>query len=128
MTNPFQHYAWLIYAIIAFVYTMFEFGISFTKFSTLIFSERNSRKHSTVIGIHIAFLAILMGFVWFAFYFYESRYNSLPDWLTERRGRGGSWYEIFCILVILLIGVIERQWIYVRSVKDNSETASLERH
>jgi uncharacterized membrane protein len=121
MANPLSHYAWLIYVLIAVVYTMIEFGISFTNFGTPAFSERNAKKPAAVVGIHMAFLAILLGFIWFAFYFYESRYSSLPDWLTVRVGRGGSLYSISSIILILLIGAVECRWVFVRSDTDDPD-------
>lgn len=122
MTHPLQHYAWLMYVLIAFADTMIEFGISPIDFSTSVFSKRNAKKPSTVIGIHMAFLAVLLQFIWLAFYFYESRYRSLPDWLTEAQGKGINLYEVFSILAVMLIGAIEWRWIYVKSDTDDPGT------
>jgi hypothetical protein len=115
MANPQHHYEWLIYALVAFVYTMLQFGISFTNWSTPIFSNRNSRKPSFVVLAHLMFLAILMKFVWLAFYVYQSLYSALPDWMTINIRRGVTPLDLLFVLTVLAIGFIERRWIYVES-------------
>ena len=119
MTNPQQHYEWLIYTAVAFVYTMLQFGISFTNWSTPIFSNRNSRKASFVISAHLMFLAILMEFVRLAFYVYQSLYSALPEWMTVNITRGVKPLDLLFLLAVLAIGVIERRWIYMESNKSD---------
>lgn len=116
---PFPRYPWLIYVVVGVVYTGFLLGFAYNDNAAPIFSKRNAKPLPVVLGTHLVFLAILMEFVWFAAYIEPS----LPNWLTEVRIRrlDFSAFGALFILVIVVIGAIERRWIFVEDDTDSSK-------
>ena len=113
---------WLIFVVIPVAYSIGFFGWCYLAKKMPIFSKRNAKSSLKVICGHVNVLLILVIFAQIGFRLYPS----LPNWLTEqtlqaRHGRQ-SIFEFSCIVAVLLIGWAEKQWIYVDSIRNQSET------
>jgi hypothetical protein len=125
ITVPTGHLAWLLYVAAAVVYTMLEFGVSFTNVRTPIFSARNARPAYLVIWTHLVFLAILMELLWLSTIAHTSLYNSLPGWTTVNISRGDTTLDLVSLLLVLILGKVERRFIFVESGEsDRRKSAS----
>ena len=80
-----------------------------SKEGPLIFSKRNSRTLSAILWAHLLFLTILL--VMWKFVSYLDPH--LPDWMTSYIGRGGSAFNMFFIVAMLVMSFLERRWLYV---------------
>ena len=111
-----QYFSWWNYVFIAFVYTGLVFDISFRVYSNHIPSKQYARPLPVILVTHLAILTIFLGIMRHI----PSIKPSLPHWITENRGKV-SFLELLFYLGVILIGVIERRWIFVKSATDESE-------
>jgi sterol desaturase/sphingolipid hydroxylase (fatty acid hydroxylase superfamily) len=105
----------LSFIAIPFAYSVGFFGWCYLREKMPIFSKRNARSKSTVVCGHIAVLLLLILLAQMAI----DLYPWLPGWLTNQSlpGRHGmvSPFEYLCAISVLLVGLIEKLWIYVDS-------------
>jgi hypothetical protein len=105
-----RYLPWFLYAGCAVFYTALVFRGEFPRKGAMILSERNGRSLSAILTIHGAFLAFLLLSIWDA----RSFYPALPDWLTDKHGRGSNFEFLFCVAVAGM-HMIERRWLYVEA-------------
>jgi hypothetical protein len=119
--GSFQFFGWPSFLILGVIYTAVVYSGLPSKGGPLILSKRNARPLSVILGIHLAFLMILMGL------FILSSYieSSLPKWLTDEslhgRGMAVSAFEILFIVAMGVMCLIEWRWLSVDSEADDSE-------
>jgi hypothetical protein len=111
----------LIFVAIPIAYSIGLFGWCYLGEKMPVFSKRNARSPSSVIGSHAAVLLILILLAQVAIQIYPS----LPGWLTDplihARGASSSVFDWTCIIAVLLIGRAEMKWIYIESGMGQSE-------
>ena len=118
-----MHQALLIFVALPVVYSIGFFGWCYLAEKKPVFSRRNSRSASVVMCGHVAVLLILVMLAQTAFRFFPT----LPSWFTyewivlSRVGERWSYFEILCIVFVLIIGGAETRWIFVDSGRDDSE-------
>lgn len=108
-------FSWLIYLGFASVYTLAIYGGYFVA-SPQILSQQNTRKRSTVVGVHCAFVAVLLGVIWLAC----RNLALMPTWLTDKgftvptkhRFAMVSLLEILFFLLAVILRMIEMPCIY----------------
>jgi hypothetical protein len=106
--NAQLHNEWWVYVLVAAGYTIFVPWLS----TNPILSKRNARSISYVIGVHLAFLGIILGPTWLAIHMYPF----MPNWLIEFHARL-SFFGILCFGFLSLFAVMENQCIYRESNK-----------
>lgn len=115
--EPMKPLSWWAYPVLAAAYTLIVFiGYVAPNAGPQIFSPQNTRKRSTVIGVHCAFLAIFLGAIWIAY----RNLALMPAWLTERAltvplrhsfGKA-SLLEILFLFLLVILRLIEMPCIY----------------
>jgi hypothetical protein len=118
-----QLHTWLIYAVIMAFYTFSVFCIPFNRENAPLFSNRKMKNPSAFILTHMKFLLILLVFMWSASCI-EPR---LPNWMTSElyRGKGGSPIsasELLCGILFLVLLLVERLFIYLKSDTNDSDS------
>ena len=104
----------LTWVVVPVAYSIGFFSWCYLAEKMPIFSKRNARSVPTILCGHVAVLLFLILLAQIAIDFYPS----LPDWLKEENlsllweSNRYSVYGIFCI-VSLIVGQIEKHWIYV---------------
>jgi hypothetical protein len=117
--DPVQRYPWLIYLVVGAVYTVAVFWVWLPgdEDTAPIFSDRNAKPLTVILGSHLVFLTILLESVWFA----SHSSSFLPGWLTDENivARGGrhSVLEILLIIATYFMRKIEMRKIYAESDK-----------
>lgn len=110
-----QYFSWWGYGFAAIVYTALVFRSELSKEEgPLIFSKQNSRTLTAILVSHVAFLTILFALLRTASFLL----TALPDWMTDTfraRGTHVSIADLSFILLVLLMHLIERRWLYVES-------------
>ena len=118
---PFQSFEWPNYLVFGAVFTALLFSDELFEDGIRIFSKQNARSSSAIIQIHLAFLAILLGFMKLS----PCIKPSLPNWLTDTfraRGLEVSIFDILFIFAMIGMHLIERRWLYVESATNFSGT------
>jgi hypothetical protein len=109
--DPAFFYQWPTFAILAIIYSALVATGEISKEGPLIFSKRNSRTLSEILGAHLLFLTILL-VAWKVAFYLDPH---LADWMTGYIGRGGSAFNMFFIVVMLVMSSLERRWLYVEA-------------
>ena len=111
----------LLYLGVGLIYSALAFRGELLRRGALIFSKQNVRPLSSILMIHLEFLTILWGLIWF----YPHFEPLLPIWLTDDtfcQGRYyGRWFSLLdCLEPFAMIGMaqIERRWMYVECETD----------
>jgi hypothetical protein len=99
---------WWMFPLVAVGYTLV---LPFLTTDPIV-STRNAKSISHAIRAHVVFLAVILGLTWLAL----DLYPSLPGWLTDPAGRG-TWFGYLCAGIVLVIGLLERKGIYMRTRK-----------
>jgi hypothetical protein len=119
--------AWLKYLLVGIAYTIFVLWLSFTKNEVRIFSKQNVMPRSTIIVVHLLFLALI-----FSFMPLISRIEvTLPHWMTMEEGDWPEWITLgeghgaglgegqidsifggMLLLAAFILRYIERRYIY----------------
>ena len=102
---------WLKYLLVGIAYTIFVFWYSLTKDEARILSKQNVTPRSTIIVVHLLYLALIFSFMPFI----PRIEGALPDWMTVRHGRMGSIFVVMLLLAALILRIIERHFIYVEA-------------
>jgi hypothetical protein len=114
----------LSFIAIPFAYSVGFFGWCYLAEKMPIFSKRNARPVPTILCGHVAVLLFLILLAQMAIDFYPL----LPGWMTDTiyivRGGRHSLFGGLCIISVLLVGLIEKKWIYIDSDADKSATES----
>jgi amino acid transporter len=100
--------AWLMYLLVGIAYTIFVFWYSLTKDEARILSKQNVTPRSTIIVVHLLYLALIFSFMPFI----PRIEGALPDWMTVHHGRMGSIFGVMLLLAALILRMIERHFIY----------------
>ena len=118
--DPMKPLSWWAYPILVAAYTLIIFiGYVAPNAGPQILSQQNTRKRSTVIGVHCAFLAVFLGAIWIAC----RNLALMPAWLTERAltvplrhsfGKA-SLLEILILVLLVILWMIEMPCIYAES-------------
>lgn len=109
-------FSWPWFAACVVIYSAYVCSGEMSKDGPLIFSKRNARKLTEIIYIHLAFLMVLLALMWF-----EIRTEpSMPNWMSEKMGRSGTFFDYIFIIAMIGLGYIERRWLFVGS--DASDT------
>jgi hypothetical protein len=125
--DPMKPYTWLEYLAIAAIYTLMVFvGYLAPKAGPQILSPQNTRKRSTVVGVHCAFLAVFLGTIWSAC----RNLALMPAWLTARGlispTRHGihkvSLLELLFMALLVVLWMIEMPCIYAESKTPHAGT------
>ena len=114
--DPLQYFSWRIFLAVGLFYTGLEFAGELL--GNDIFSKRNARPLSAIFGIHLGFLALLLGLMRSLIYMSPA----LPDWATDTfRLRGGDWSLMDIIYVVAIFGMhnIEQRLVYVKIDTNN---------
>jgi len=118
----------LTWVVVPVAYSIGFFSWCYLAEKMPIFPKRNARSVPTILCGHVAVLLFLILLAQMAIDFYPS----LPDWLKEDTMVDGitiseairySVYGIFCI-VSLIVGRIEKHWIYVDPDAGDSTSGS----
>jgi hypothetical protein len=123
--EPMQPFSWLIYFGFAAIYTAAIF-IGYFVASPRVFSPQNIRKRSTVVAVHCAFVAVLLGAIWLAC----RNLASMPTWLTEKgfmvptkhHFAMVSLLDILFFLLAVILRMIEMPCIYAESKTPHAGT------
>lgn len=115
---------WTIFGGLSAFYSALAFKGELPRKEARIFSKRNSRTPQNILLIHLEFLLILWGLIWF----YPHLQQILPDWMTDETfapSKSGlhSYSILECSIPFLLMGMayIERRLIYVEKDAGDSE-------
>jgi hypothetical protein len=106
-----KDFSWFSFLLYGAMYSAFVFSGEASKDGPLIFSRRNRRPIAAILGFHAVFLAILLESLRLAAYFEPS----LPDWMSDKAGRVGTCYDFFFVILMLIMGFIERRLIVVKA-------------
>ncbi|MFZ0339262.1 MAG: hypothetical protein WAL45_14605 [Terracidiphilus sp.] len=118
--EPMKPYTWLGYLFFATIYTLTIYiGSPDPKSVALIFTRKNTRKRSIIIGVHSLFLATYLGVVWTAC----KNLALMPAWLTVRgfmmptrhSFQRVSLLEIFFLLLLVILWRIEMPCVYAEA-------------
>lgn len=116
--DPLQSFSLWIYLGVAVAYTALVFHGEFSKQDgPMILSKRNCRSISSIVSIHLGFLALLfllmrcciLGFPY------------LPNWMTASfvlHGTDDSALDILYMLLMIVFYRLERKYLYVDSAAD----------
>jgi hypothetical protein len=123
--EPMQPLSWLIYLGFAAIYTLAIF-VGYFVASPQIFSPQNTRKRSTIVGVHCAFVAVLLGAIWLAC----RNLALMPTWLTvkgftvptKHQFARVSLLEILFFLLAVILRMIEMPCIYAESKTPHAGT------
>ena len=107
---------WLKYLLVGIAYTIFVFWYSLTKDEARILSKQNVTPRSTIIVVHLLYLALIFSFMPFI----PRIEGALPDWMTVRHGRMGSIFGVMLLLAALILRIIERHFIYAEAETESS--------
>ena len=110
------NHAWLKYLLVGIAYTFFVFWLSLEEDQAQILSKRNVTPRSTIIVVHLLYLALIFSFMPFI----PRIKGALPDWMTVRHGRMGSIFGVMLLLAALILRIIERHFIYVEAETESS--------
>jgi len=125
--EPMKPYTWLGYLFLATIYTLTIYiGSLDPKAMAQIFTPKNTRKRSTVIGVHCSFLAVFLGTVWIAC----KNLALMPAWLTTRgfmmptrhSFQKVSLLEILFLLLLVILWRIEMPCVYAESKTSHAGT------
>lgn len=106
-------FSWFWVAAYCVICSAFVFRGEMSKDGPLIFSKKNVRSVRQVLIAHLMFLTILLALYRVAI----ATYLYMPNWMSERASRTGSWYDIFFLIAVLLFAQIERKWLFLPSAK-----------
>lgn len=102
--------AWLVYLGMGIFYTIFVFWLSVTRNEVRIFSKQNAKPRSTIIVVHLLFLAMILSFMQLI----PQIKASLPEWVTHTYGRT-SIFSGVVVAAIFILRYIERRYIYAEA-------------
>jgi hypothetical protein len=118
---PFIGSRWAIYLAISTSYTVAVFGLAWSDGKIPLFLSGRVRSVGAIIQVHIAFLLLLVLWIWAAQY--SKPY--LPAWALAEDGYG-SWFLVFALLGIIAILLFEHWWLASKPKSDvqNSQAPS----
>jgi hypothetical protein len=107
-----------MFAAISVFYTAMAFSGIMRRQDARVFSRQNAKPLSSILTIHFEFLALLWGLMWSASLFYPR----LPVWITDTSisRRGYTYLDLLFVLVMGVMYLIERRWIYLEAESDIS--------
>ncbi len=114
--SPTEFYQWPNFVLLGIIYTGLVCSGELSKEGPLIFSKRNSRPFSVILGAHLAFLMILFA-LWRLAFFIDPY---LPNWMTNYIGRSGTISNIVFVAAMVVLQFIERRWLYLDSENEQS--------
>ena len=117
-----ENFPWGWFAALAFIYTAIVFSGELSKDGPLIFSRKNKRTSREVLVAHLSFLAILLALYRIA----VALDPRIPNWMANFAGRGGTWYEILFMGIAVVVGLVERRWLFVQSGDRSRESLTLD--
>ena len=106
-----DYFSWLWFAIVGVIYSAVVFTGEMSKDGPLIFSKRNAKSLSEIIRIHLAFLFFILALLWFTIRIMPF----MPNWMSEKIRRGLTYYDVFFVLAMIGLSLIERRWLFVES-------------
>jgi len=109
--DPMQYFSWWVFLGAGLLFTAFIFTGIFWKNGPLVLSKRNAKPVSSVLTIHAEFLLVLFVLMWGAPFLYPA----LPGWMTDTfyaRGTTVSTVDVVFIVLMAIMHLIERRWIY----------------
>lgn len=118
--DPLQHFSWWIFAGASILFTAFGFTSILYRDGARVLTKDNARPRSAVLSVHSGFLLTLAAILWIA----NLLYPHLPEWMIDTyplRGVSVSNLDVLFIVVMGVLHLIERRWIYV-DAKLNSES------
>jgi len=119
--DPLQHFSWLMFCIVAVVYSFMTFTGVAWKQGALVFSERNARSPITVLSIHARFLLMLLVVLWLV----SVGFRGLPKWMMDTitlRGASVSYCDLSFVMFMAVLLLIEGRLIFVVAEdQDDSE-------
>ncbi len=105
-----QYFSWWTFAIAAAGYTAMLLFLNNSRWSPQdIFSKQNAKSLLGMTTIHLAFLAILLAYLWTMPHFYFQ----MPNWSYER-GRDGSGLDILSIIAMTAMAMTEIRLLYAK--------------
>jgi hypothetical protein len=125
--EPMKPYTWLGYLFFATIYTLTIYiGSLDPKSTAQIFTPKNTRKRSIIIGVHSVFLAAFLGVIWIAC----KNLALMPAWLTVRgfmmptrhSFQKVSLLEILFLLLLVILWRIEMPCVYAESKTPRTAT------
>jgi hypothetical protein len=115
--DPMQYFSWWVFLGAGLLFTAFTFTGILWKNGPLVLSKQNAKPVSSVLTIHTEFLLVLFVLTWGAPFLYPA----LPGWMTDTFHARGTTVSTIDVVYIVLMGImhlIERRWIYQESEDD----------
>jgi hypothetical protein len=112
------NHVWLKYLLVGIAYTIFVLWLSFTKNEGRIFSRQNVTPRSTIIVVHLLYLALIFSFMPFipriegALPHWMTMEGPLPEWITLGEDQMGSIFTGMLLPAAFILRYIERRYIY----------------
>lgn len=120
--DPMQHFSWWVFLGAGLLFTANIFTGILWKNGPLVLSKRNAKPISSVLTIHAEFLVFLLVLMWGAPFLYPG----LPGWMTDTftaRGTEVSTVDLVFIVLMGIMHLIERRWVYQEVEDDGVATA-----
>jgi hypothetical protein len=118
--------AWLKYLLVGIAYTIFVLWISFTENEGRILSKQNVTPRSTIIVVHLLYLALIFSFMPFipriegALPHWMTMERPLPEWITLGEDQIGSIFTDMLLPAAFILRYIERRYIYAEAETESS--------
>lgn len=120
--DPMQYFSWWVFLGAGILFTVNIFTGILWKNGPLVLSKRNAKPVSAVLTIHAEFLLVLFVLMRGAPFLYPV----LPGWMTDTfyaRGTTVSTVDVVFIVLMGIMHLIERRWIYRAAEDDVIATA-----
>lgn len=104
---PLRGSPWAVYVAMSTGYTIAVFGLVWSDGMLRRLSDGNARPVGNVIQVHLAFLALVCGWIWFAQFIKPA----LPQWVVVAGGDHWSWFLVFALLGIVGMLIAELGWL-----------------
>jgi uncharacterized membrane protein len=105
------NHAWLKYLLVGIAYTFFVFWLSLEEDQAQILSKRNVTPRSTIIVVHLLYLALIFSFMPFI----PRIKGALPDWMICGDDMSGTVFGVMLALAAFILRYIERRYIYAEA-------------
>jgi uncharacterized membrane protein len=110
---------WIWYTSGFLFYTIFVFGYAYIDDDATLFSDKDSRSKSKLIGVHLSYLCALFLVVQTAEYLKPH----LPASMLSESRKGSSWFEVIVFVAMAIVFFVEEDWLKAEEQKPDSEGA-----